>query len=125
MGLFDKFKRRFSKSEDNSASVDEEDPFEDHDSLRKFQENNNSITEEVMDVLLSQNNDVEVKPSELVISEYDAGEADLLELENEILEDNSIKNVVVHESFDEIDEHLEGAKIIGDISEEVSFDSVV
>ena len=41
---------------------------------------------------------------------------------NENLENNSTKNVVVHDSLDGIDEPLKRAKIIGDIPEEVTFD---
>jgi hypothetical protein len=123
MGLFDKFKKRFSKSEDIEISTDEDESLESEEYTRKFHENNHNITEEVMDVLLTEDNEIEATPSELVISEYDAGDADLLELENENLENNSTKNIVVHESFDDLDEPLKGVKIIGDISKEVSFDS--
>ena len=65
----------------------------------------------------------DLETPELVISEYDAGDVDLIELENQNLENNSTKNVVVHDSFDDLEDHLKGAKIIGDISKEVSFDS--
>ena len=123
MGLFDKFKKRFSKSEDIEISTDEEESLESEEYTRKFHENNHNITEEVMDVLLTEDNEIEATPSEMVISEYDAGDVDLLELENEKLENNSTKNVVVHESFDDLEEPLQGVKIIGDISKEVSFDS--
>tara|TARA_X000001036_G_C20417734_1_gene699787 strand:- start:8 stop:379 length:372 start_codon:yes stop_codon:yes gene_type:complete len=123
MGLFDKFKKRFSKSEDIEISKDEEESLESEEDTRKFNENNHNITEEVMDILLTEDNAMEATSSELVISEYDAGEADLLELENENLENNSTKNVVVHESFDDLEEPLDGVKIIGDISKEVKFDS--
>lgn len=123
MGLFDKFKKRFSKSEDIEISKDEDESLESEEDTRKFNENNHNITEEVMDILLTEDNAMEATSSELVISEYDAGEADLLELENENLENNSTKNVVVHESFDDLEEPLDGVKIIGDISKEVKFDS--
>ena len=123
MGLFDKFKKRFSKSEDIEISKDEDESLESEEYTRKFNENNHNITEEVMDILLTEDNEIEATPSELVISEYDAGEADLLELENENLENNSTKNIVVHESFDDLEEPLNGVKIIGDISKEVTFDS--
>ena len=123
MGLFDKFKKRFSKSEDIEISTDEEESLESEEYTRKFHENNHNITEEVMDILLTEDNEIEATPSEMVISEYDAGDVDLLELENEKLENNSTKNVVVHESFDDLEEPLQGVKIIGDISKEVSFDS--
>jgi len=123
MGLFEKFKKLFSKSLDLDEPLDDNDPFENQQYLEKYQNNNQNITEEVMDILLLEENQGEEKNSELVISEYDAGDVDLLELENRNMEDNSTKNVVVHDSFEDIDDHLKGAKIIGDISEEVSFDS--
>ena len=123
MGLFDKFKKRFSKSENIEISKDEDESLESEEDTRKFNENNHNITEEVMDILLTEDNAMEATSSELVISEYDAGEADLLELENENLENNSTKNVVVHKSFDDLEEPLDGVKIIGDISKEVTFDS--
>tara|TARA_B100000579_G_C22688050_1_gene783597 strand:- start:306 stop:680 length:375 start_codon:yes stop_codon:yes gene_type:complete len=123
MGLFEKFKKLFSKSVDLDESLDNNDPFENQQYLEKYQNNNQNITEEVMDILLLEEKQGEEKNSELVISEYDAGDVDLLELENQNMEDNSTKNVVVHDSFEDIGDHLKGAKIIGDISEEVSFDS--
>ncbi len=123
MGLFEKFKKLFSKSLDLDEPLEDNDPFENQQYLEKYQNNNQNITEEVMDILLLEENQGEEKNSELVISEYDAGDVDLLELENQNMEDNSTKNVVVHDSFEDIDDHLKGAKIIGDISEEVSFDS--
>ena len=123
MGLFEKFKKLFSKSLDLDEPLEDNDPFENQQYLEKYQNNNQNLTEEVMDILLLEENQGEEKNSELVISEYDAGDVDLLELENQNMEDNSTKNVVVHDSFEDIDDHLKGAKIIGDISEEVSFDS--
>ena len=123
MGLFDKFKKRFSKSEDIEISADEDESLESEEYTRKFLENNHNIAEEVMDILLTEDHEIEPTPSGLVISEYDAGDADLLELENENLENNSTKNIVVHESFEDLEEPLKGVKIIGDISKEVSFDS--
>ncbi len=123
MGLFEKFKKLFSKSVDLDEPLDDNDPFENQQYLEKYQNNNQNIAEEVMDILLLEEKQGEEKNSELVISEYDVGDVDLLELENQNMEDNSTKNVVVHDSFEDIDDHLKGAKILGDISEEVSFDS--
>ncbi len=123
MGLFDKFKKRFSKSGDVEEPVENNDSSEDQLYMEKYQNNNQNIADEVMDILMLEEKQEELKTPELVISEYDAGDVDLIELENQNLENNSTKNVVVHDSFDDLDDHLKGAKIIGDISKEVSFDS--
>ena len=123
MGLFDKFKKRFSKSGDVEEPVETNDSSEDQLYMEKYQNNNQNIADEVMDILMLEEKQEELETPELVISEYDAGDVDLIELENQNLENNSTKNVVVHDSFDDLDDHLKGAKIIGDISKEVSFDS--
>lgn len=123
MGLFDKFKKRFSKSGDVEEPVENNDSSEDQLYMEKYQNNNQNIADEVMDILMLEEKQEELETPELVISEYDAGDVDLIELKNQNLENNSTKNVVVHDSFDDLDDHLKGAKIIGDISKEVSFDS--
>jgi hypothetical protein len=123
MGLFDKFKKRFSKSGDVEEPVENNDSSEDQLYMEKYQNNNQNIADEVMDILMLEEKQEELETPELVISEYDAGDVDLIELENQNLENNSTKNVVVHDSFDDLDDYLKGAKIIGDISKEVSFDS--
>ena len=123
MGLFDKFKKRFSKSGDVEEPVENNDSSEDQLYMEKYQNNNQNIADEVMDILMLEEKQEELETPELVISEYDAGDVDLIELENQNLENNSTKNVVVHDTFDDLDDHLKGAKIIGDISKEVSFDS--
>ena len=123
MGLFDKFKKRFSKSGDVEEPVENNDSSEDQLYMEKYQTNNQNIADEVMDILMLEEKQEDLETPELVISEYDAGDVDLIELENQNLENNSTKNVVVHDSFDDLDDHLKGAKIIGDISKKVSFDS--
>ena len=123
MGLFDKFKKRFSKSGDVEEPVENNDSSEDQLYMEKYQTNNQNIADEVMDILMLEEKQEDLETPELVISEYDAGDVDLIELENQNLENNSTKNVVVHDSFDDLDDHLKGAKIIGDISKEMSFDS--
>ena len=123
MGLFDKFKKRFSKSGEVEEPVENDDSSEDQLYMEKYQNNNQNIADEVMDILMLEEKQEELETPELVISEYDAGDVDLIELKNQNLENNSTKNVVVHDSFDDLEDHLKGAKIIGDISKEVSFDS--
>ena len=123
MGFFGKFKKRFSKSGDVEEPVENNDSSEDQLYMEKYQTNNQNIADELMDILMLEEKQEDLETPELVISEYDAGDVDLIELENQNLENNSTKNVVVHDSFDDLDDHLKGAKIIGDISKEVSFDS--
>ena len=123
MGLFDKFKKRFSKSGEVEEPVKNDDSSEDQLYMEKYQNNNQNIADEVMDILMLEEKQEELEIPELVISEYDAGDVDLIELKNQNLENNSTKNVGVHDSFDDLEDHLIGAKIIGDISKEVSFDS--
>jgi hypothetical protein len=76
-----------------------------------------------MDVLMLEDETLETAEESIIISEYDAGDVDFSELSNVDLEDNSVKNVVVHDSLDQLGEHLEGVEIIGDIPGEVSFES--
>lgn len=55
--------------------------------------------------------------------DYDQSNAALEDvLVDEEMESFSEKNVITHDSVEEIGEHLNTAKIIGDLPEEVSFD---
>ena len=61
----------------------------------------------------------EVQPA----PDYDESNAALEDvLEDEEMESFSEKNVVTHESIEEMGGHLDTARIIGDLPEEVSFD---
>ena len=84
--------------------------------------NRQKISADAMDILMLEEEEVQPKES-IIVSEYDAGDVDFSELDSSDLEDNSIKNIVVHDSVADIEEYLEGAEIIGDIPGEVSFDS--
>ena len=53
MGLFDKFKKRFSKSGDVEEPVENNDSSEDQLYMEKYQTNNQNIADEVMDILMS------------------------------------------------------------------------
>ena len=76
-----------------------------------------------MDTLLLDEEDEEKPTETVIVSEYDAGDVDFDEFENMDNEDNSDKNVVIHESYDDLDEYLVDAEVIGDIPGEVLFDS--
>ena len=123
MGLFDRIWRLFVKVEpeiqiENSQSDIVQEEYE-----HKYQGNSEKISADVMDTLLLDEEDEEKPTETVIVSEYDAGDVDFDEFENMDNEDNSDKNVVVHESYDDLDEYLIGAEVIGDIPGEVLFDS--
>ena len=123
MGLFDRIWRLFVKVEpeiqiENSQSDIVQEEYE-----HKYQGNSEKISADAMDTLLLDDEEDEKPVETVIVSEYDAGDVDFDEFENTENEDNSDKNVVVHESYDDLDEHLLGAEVIGDIPGEVLFDS--
>ena len=123
MGLFDRIRRLFVKVEpeieiENSQSDIVQEEYE-----QKYQGNSEKISADAMDTLLLDDEEDEKPVETVIVSEYDAGDVDFDEFENTDNEDNSEKNVVVHESYDDLDEHLVGAEVIGDIPGEVLFDS--
>ena len=123
MGLFDRILRLFAKVEpeiqtENSQSDIVQEEYED-----KYQGNSQKISADAMDTLLLDDEEDETPVEPVIVSEYDAGDVDFDEFNNTDNEDNSDKNVVVHESYDDLDEYLVGAEVIGDIPGEVLFDS--
>lgn len=122
MGLFVRIWRLFVKPEPTIESENEQVDFEQEEYANKYQGNNERISTSAMDTLLLDEEESDAVES-VVISEYDAGDVDFDVFENIDNEDNSDKNVVVHESYDDLDEYLEDAEVIGDIPDEVLFDS--
>ena len=123
MGLFEKIRKVFSKGEPEIETENSQIEILQEEYANMYKGNSEKISADVMDTLLLDEED-ERKPTETVIvSEYDAGDVDFDEFENMDNEDNSDKNVVVHESYDDLDEYLIGAEVIGDIPGEVLFDS--
>lgn len=122
MGLFVRIWRLFVKPEPTIESENEQVDFEQEEYANKYQGNNERISTSAMDTLLLDEEESDAVES-VVISEYDAGDVDFDVFENTDNEDNSDKNVVVHESYDDLDEYLEDAEVIGDIPDEVLFDS--
>ncbi|RJU84212.1 MAG: hypothetical protein DWB99_00740 [Candidatus Poseidoniales archaeon] len=122
MGLFLRIWRLFVKPEPTIESENEQVGFEQEEYANKYQGNNERISTSAMDTLLLDEEESDAVES-VVISEYDAGDVDFDVFENTDNEDNSDKNVVVHESYDDLDEYLEDAEVIGDIPDEVLFDS--
>jgi hypothetical protein len=106
-------------------------------SERSFEESEEEMLEElkkqyVVDVeekvdsiesILDGEEDV-IVPSEVQPApDYDQSNAALEDvLEDEEMENFSDKNVVNHETIEEMGDHLNSARIIGDLPEEVSFD---
>lgn len=106
-------------------------------SERSFEESEEEMLEElkkqyVVDVeekvdsiesILDGEEDV-IVPSEVQPApDYDQSNAALEDvLEDEEMENFSDKNVVTHETIEEMGDHLNSARIIGDLPEEVSFD---
>jgi hypothetical protein len=105
------------ESEDSNQDVNQE------EYASNYVGNRQKISTDAMDVLMLEDETLETAEESIIISEYDAGDVDFSELSNVDLEDNSVKNVVVHDSLDQLGEHLEGVEIIGDIPGEVSFES--
>lgn len=123
MGLFFRIMRLFMKGDIETESEDSNQDVNQEEYASNYVGNRQKISTDAMDVLMLEDETLETAEESIIISEYDAGDVDFSELNNVDLEDNSVKNVVVHDSLDQLGEHLEGAEIIGDIPGEVSFES--
>ena len=123
MGLFFRIMRLFMKGDIETESEDSNQDVNQEEYASNYVGNRQKISTDAMDVLMLEDETLDTAEESIIISEYDAGDVDFSELNNVDLEDNSVKNVVVHDSLDQLGEHLEGAEIIGDIPGEVSFES--
>ena len=123
MGLFDRILRLFVKVEPEIQTENSQSDIVQEEYENKYQGNSQKISADAMDTLLLDDEEDETPVEPVIVSEYDAGDVDFDEFNNTDNEDNSDKNVVVHESYDDLDEYLVGAKVIGDIPGEVLFDS--
>ena len=123
MGLFFRIMRLFMKGDIEIESEDSNQDVNQEEYASNYVGNRQKISTDAMDVLMLEDETLETAEESIIISEYDAGDVDFSELNNVDLEDNSVKNVVVHASLDQLGEHLEGVEIIGDIPGEVSFES--
>lgn len=123
MGLFFRIMRLFMKGDIEIESEDSNQDVNQEEYASNYVGNRQKISTDAMDVLMLEDETLETAEESIIISEYDAGDVDFSELNNVDLEDNSVKNVVVHDSLDQLGEHLEGVEIIGDIPGEVSFES--
>ena len=123
MGLFDRIRKLFVRDISDLESKDSKQDISQEEYASNYVGNRQKISTDAMDVLMLEEDGEELPSEPIIMSEYDAGDVDFSEFDSTDLEDHSTKNVVVHESYDHLDEHLEGAEIIGDIPGEVSFDS--
>ena len=123
MGLFDRILRLFVKVEPEIQTENSQSDIVQEEYENKYQGNSQKISADAMDTLLLDDEEDETPVEPVIVSEYDAGDVDFDEFNNTNNEDNSDKNVVVHESYDDLDEYLVGAEVIGDIPGEVLFDS--
>tara|TARA_B100001142_G_scaffold323455_1_gene373537 strand:+ start:300 stop:680 length:381 start_codon:yes stop_codon:yes gene_type:complete len=123
MGLFDRILRLFVKVEPEIQTENSQSDIVQEEYENKYQGNSQKISADAMDTLLLDDEEDETPVEPVIVSEYDAGDVDFDEFNNTDNEDNSDKNVVVHESYDDLDEYLVGAEVIGDIPGEVLFDS--
>ena len=122
MGLKDRLRNLFNNtSDENFESVSEESDAEEDNT--QFLALAQEITDELIDELTSDENQIPAKVEPILISEYDAGDVELEQLADEesTMSNYNDINVVTHESLDDIVEHLEGAEVIGDLPEEVKF----
>lgn len=122
MGLKDRLRNLFNNtSDENFESVSEESDAEEDNT--QFLALAQEITDELIDELTSDENQIPAEVEPILISEYDAGDVELEQLADEesTMSNHNDINVVTHESLDDIVEHLEGAEIIGDVPEEVKF----
>lgn len=122
MGFFRRFFKK--KNEDEVSNVSFEESEEEIldvlkkqyaiDVEQKVESIESILDDEEEKVLLS---DIHPAP------DYDESNASIEDvLEDEEMENFSEKNVVTHDSIEELGDHLHSAKIIGDLPEEVSFD---
>ena len=123
MGLFVRILRLFVKVEPEIQTENSQSEIVQEEYENKYQGNSQKISADAMDTLLLDDEEDETPVEPVIVSEYDAGDVDFDEFNNTDNEDNSDKNVVVHESYDDLDEYLVGAEVIGDIPGEVLFDS--
>ena len=121
MGLKDRLRDMFNKPAVESQEPEEE--VESSEDNAQFLAMAKEISDELIDELTNDENTPLAEVEPILISEYDAGDVEVEQLsDNEVSMVNYNEvNVVHHESLEDIVEHLEGAEIIGDLPEEISF----
>ena len=123
MGLKDKLKQLLTNSSQDETVEDDAETSAEEAQKAEFLALADEIASQVLDELVAEDVDAVSDIQPVLISEYDAGEIDagqLMDDEDEMSNYTEV-NVVQHDSLDDIVEHLEGAEIIGDLPEEVTF----
>ena len=123
MGLKDKLKQLLTNSSPDETVEDDAETSAEEAQKAEFLALADEIASQVLDELVAEDVDAVSDIQPVLISEYDAGEIDadqLMDDEDEMSNYTEV-NVVQHDSLDDLAEHLEGAEIIGDLPEEVTF----
>ena len=123
MGLKDKLKQLLTTSSPDETVEEDAETSSEEAQKAEFLVLADEIASQVLDELTAEDVDAVTDMQPVLISEYDAGEIDagqLMDDEDEMSNYTEV-NVVQHDSLDDLAEHLEGAEIIGDLPEEVTF----
>ena len=123
MGLKDRLKQLLTNSSPDETVEDDAETSAEEAQKVEFLALADEIASQVLDELTAEDVDAVTDIQPVLISEYDAGEIDAGQLivDEDEMSNYTEVNVVQHESLDNIVEHLEGAEIIGDLPEEVTF----
>ena len=123
MGLKDKLKQLLTNTSQDETVEDDAETSAEEAQKAEFLALADEIASQVLDELVAEDVDAVSDIQPVLISEYDAGEIDAGQLivDEDEMSNYTEVNVVQHESLDNIVEHLEGAEIIGDLPEEVTF----
>tara|TARA_B100000900_G_scaffold289941_1_gene248804 strand:+ start:1018 stop:1386 length:369 start_codon:yes stop_codon:yes gene_type:complete len=122
MGIKNRLRNLFNKTADaDQAPPKEEEQLIDDET--QFLAMSKEISDGLIDELINDEEDTQADLEPILISEYDAGdiEAEQLVEEEASMSSYNDVNVVNHDSLEDIEEHLEGAEIIGDVPEEITF----
>ncbi|MED5308027.1 MAG: hypothetical protein VYA95_01640 [Candidatus Thermoplasmatota archaeon] len=122
MGIKDRLRNLFENSNSEEVETLEETVETDADK-EQFLALASQITDELIHELVNEDIEVPEVVETILISEYDAGDVEIEQLiaEEDIMPNHNDVNVVNHDSLEDIVEYLEGAEIIGDLPEEVTF----
>ena len=108
-----------SKKVEHSESVDSVEIVENYS---QFVEAKEELSKSILNELSLEEEQPDQPPETIIVSEYDVGEAELESLNDKDDKENfNEKNVVLHESVEDITDPLTDAKVIGDLPEEVEF----
>ena len=122
MGIKNRLRNLFNKT----ADADQAPPKEEEqviDDETQFLAMSKEISDGLIDELINDEEDTQADLEPILISEYDAGdiEAEQLVEEEASMSSYNDVNVVNHDSLEDIEEHLAGAEIIGDVPKEITF----